>query len=218
MGAIISIHTGSPGMQPISIRVSLKSVCPCSFITAFVPVGSSERRNVFASAALISTKIRQIAATPEKYATFAQIFIMPAKFYEQEVSAKLKDKRKLSIFLDALVFKHRKKLQTAQLTYIFCTDAYLLQMNQQFLKHNTLTDIITFDLSEDNNTLQGEIYISTERVAENAAKFGKSYNDELHRVIFHGALHLCGFKDKTTADREEMRRKEDLCLKQYFKG
>ncbi len=143
---------------------------------------------------------------------------MPAKFYEQEVSAKLKDKRKLSIFLDALVFKHRKKLQTAQLTYIFCTDAYLLQMNQQFLKHNTLTDIITFDLSEDNNTLQGEIYISTERVAENAAKFGKSYNDELHRVIFHGALHLCGFKDKTTADREEMRRKEDLCLKQYFKG
>lgn len=143
---------------------------------------------------------------------------MPAKFYEQEVSAKLKDKRKLSTFLDALVFKHRKKLQTAQLTYIFCTDAYLLQMNQQFLKHNTLTDIITFDLSEDNNTLQGEIYISTERVAENAAKFGKSYNDELHRVIFHGALHLCGFKDKTTADREEMRRKEDLCLKQYFKG
>ncbi len=143
---------------------------------------------------------------------------MPARFYEQEVSAKLKDKRKLSAFLDALVHKHRKKLHKAQLTYIFCTDAYLLQINQQFLQHNTLTDIITFDLSETADTLTGEIYISTERVAENAAKFGKSYADELHRVIFHGALHLCGFKDKTTADREEMRRKEDLCLKQYFKG
>ncbi|OSZ79523.1 rRNA maturation RNase YbeY [Chitinophagaceae bacterium IBVUCB1] len=143
---------------------------------------------------------------------------MPARFYEQEVTAKLKDKRKLSAFLDVLLHKHRKKLQKAQLTYIFCNDAYLLQINQQFLNHHTLTDIITFDLSETPEILTGEIYISTERVAENATKFGKAYADELHRVIFHGALHLCGFKDKTTTDREAMRRKEDQCLQQYFKG
>lgn len=159
-----------------------------------------------------------MAATPKKYATFAQILTMPARFYEQEVSSKLKDKRKLSAFLDTLVQKHRKKVKHTQLTYIFCDDAYLLQINQQFLNHNTFTDIITFDLSDGDDNLQGEIYISTERVAENAAKFGKTYADELHRVIFHGALHLCGFKDKTTTDREEMRKKEDLCLKQYFKG
>lgn len=142
---------------------------------------------------------------------------MPARFYQQEVNAKLKDKRNLSAFLDALVHKHLKKLTSVQLTYIFCSDEQLLQMNQQFLKHNTFTDIITFDLSESKEELSGEIYISTERVAENAAKFKTTYNEELHRVIFHGALHLCGFKDKTEADSKEMRRNENMCLKNYFK-
>lgn len=142
---------------------------------------------------------------------------MPARFYEQNVQAKLKDKRKLSAFLDELTHKHLKKLKKSSLTYIFCDDEYLLQINQQFLNHNTLTDIITFDLSEHEAELTGEIYISTERVVENAAKFNTSYTDELHRVIFHGALHLCGYKDKTEADKQAMRKKEDQCLKQYFK-
>lgn len=143
---------------------------------------------------------------------------MPARFYEQEVSARLKDKRKLSTFLDGLVAKYLKKATSVQLTYIFCSDAYLLQLNQEFLSHDTLTDIVTFDLSEDKTQLVGEIYISVDRVKENAEKFATSYNDELHRVIFHGALHLCGFKDKAKADKEEMRSKENLCLKQYFKN
>lgn len=104
------------------------------------------------------------------------------------------------------------------LDYIFCTDEYLLGINQQFLKHDTLTDIITFDLSDSIDELMGEIYISVERVRENAQKFGVNYNDELHRVIFHGALHLCGFKDKKEADRLEMRRMEDKCLREYFKS
>ncbi len=143
---------------------------------------------------------------------------MSARFYEQNVSAKLKDKRKLSAFLDELAHKHLKKLEKVSLTYIFCDDEYLLQINQQFLNHNTLTDIITFDLSETNTDLTGEIYISTERVMENAEKFSTSYNDELHRVIFHGALHLCGFKDKKKEDQDLMRKKEDQCLKQYFKA
>lgn len=143
---------------------------------------------------------------------------MPARFYEQDVTAKLKQKRKLSAYIDTLVHKHLKKLKKSNLTYIFCNDEYLLGINKQFLKHNTLTDIVTFDLSDTENELQGEIYISTDRVKENAAHFGVDYENELHRVIFHGALHLCGFKDKTEEHKKEMRRMENLCLKQYFKA
>jgi probable rRNA maturation factor len=140
---------------------------------------------------------------------------MPAKFHEQEVKSGLKEKRRLSAFLDTVVAKYRPEVAKARLTYILCNDEYLLQMNQQFLNHDTLTDIITFDLSEDNDAIEGEIYISTERVAENATKFKVSMADELHRVIFHGALHLCGFKDKKMADKKIMRQKEDECLAAY---
>ena len=142
---------------------------------------------------------------------------MPSRFYEQDVRSGLKNKRKLSAFLDKLAMKHRKSLKKASFTYIFCSDEALLEMNKQFLNHDTYTDIITFDLSENDSELTGEIYISKDRVAENAAKFDTAYEDELHRVIFHGALHLCGFKDKSKADSEEMRKQEDKCLKQYSK-
>lgn len=142
---------------------------------------------------------------------------MPARFYEQDVQAKLKDKKALSAFLDALVRQYRPAVKKTALNYIFCDDAYLLEINKQFLDHDTFTDIVTFDMSEDERQLAGEIYISTERVADNAAKFETSYNHELHRVIFHGALHLCGFKDKKPADKKEMTRQEDLCLQQYLK-
>lgn len=141
---------------------------------------------------------------------------MPASFYQQDTDARLKDKRKLSAFLDGLVHKHLKNIKKVGLSYIFCSDEYLLQINQAFLDHDTLTDIITFDLSERIGELAGEIYISIERVKENAVKFGVSYNNELHRVIFHGALHLCGFGDKKAADKKEMRQMEDQCLAQYF--
>lgn len=146
-----------------------------------------------------------------------KIHCMSARFYEQEVAAKLKDKRKLSAFLDKLIAKHLKKIKGIQLQYVFCNDTYLLAMNQQFLSHDTLTDIITFDMSEQPDELLGEIYISVDRIKENAIKFGVPYVNELHRVIFHGALHLCGFKDKKAADKEEMRKQEDNCLKEYFK-
>ena len=142
---------------------------------------------------------------------------MPARFYEQEVTSGLKNKRKLSAFLNKLVTKHRKKVSTVSLTYIFCSDDHLHGMNQHFLDHDTLTDIITFDLSEAADKLTGEIYISVDRVRENAEKFDATYADELHRVIFHGALHLCGFKDKKKEDREVMRKHEDSCLKNYKK-
>jgi len=147
--------------------------------------------------------------------TSRKFYRMPARFYEQDIQAKLKDKRKLSSFLDNLVHTHLE-VKRCSLSYIFCDDAYLLQINRQFLDHDTFTDIITFDLSETDYDLTGEIYISVERVQENAAKFKTTYAHELHRVIFHGALHLCGFKDKKEADKKEMRRQEDVCLEAYF--
>ncbi len=142
---------------------------------------------------------------------------MPARFYEQDVKSGLKGKRKLSAFLDKLVFKHLKGVKKIQLNYVFCDDEYLLQMNNQYLNHNTLTDIITFNLSDSADALLGEIYISVDRVKENAEKYGVTYADELHRVLFHGALHLCGYKDKKEADQKIMRKNENDCLKNYKK-
>jgi probable rRNA maturation factor len=141
---------------------------------------------------------------------------MPARFHDQEVHSKLSGKRRLSSFLDNLVFHHRPEVKKVSLTYIFCTDEALLTINQQFLDHDTFTDIVTFDLSDKEQELTGELYISTERIAENAAKFKTTYQTELHRVIFHGALHLCGFKDKTKKDQEEMRGQEERCLQEWF--
>lgn len=141
---------------------------------------------------------------------------MPAGFHDNGIAARLKNKKKLSAFLDGLIAKHRKTVKKAELTYVFCTDEYLLQINREFLNHKTLTDIITFDLGETKDFLIGEIYISVERVKENAEKFDTGYQEELHRVIFHGALHLCGFKDKTEADIKKMRRQENICLEAYF--
>jgi len=140
---------------------------------------------------------------------------MPAKFYEQEVKSGLKDKKHLSVFIDVLVSKYMKSVQTADLSYIFCKDDFLLEMNKNFLDHDTYTDIITFDLSDNRKDLQGEIYISVDRVKENAKAFKTTYADELHRVIFHGVLHMCGFKDKKEKDQKIMRENEDYCLEHY---
>lgn len=140
---------------------------------------------------------------------------MAIHYYEVDVRSKLKNKKQLSAFIDGLV-KEYLPVKKTNLNYIFCNDDYLLEKNQQFLNHDTLTDIITFDLSEKEEELAGEIYISVERVAENASKFSIDYNTELHRVIFHGALHLCGFKDKKKEDKALMTQMENDCLKKYF--
>lgn len=102
-----------------------------------------------------------------------------------------------------------------QLSYIFCSDAYLLQINQQFLNHDTLTDVITFPLSEVGDPVYGEVYLSTDRIEENAKTFHVEYQNELLRVMIHGALHLCGYTDKTKAQQSQMREKEDYYLKQF---
>lgn len=94
------------------------------------------------------------------------------------------------------------------INYIFCNDDFLLNINQQYLNHDTFTDIISFDYSV-GNELHGDIFISTERVTENAVEFGVSYQNELLRVMAHGVLHYCGYKDKTESDEQIMRSKED---------
>jgi rRNA maturation RNase YbeY len=103
------------------------------------------------------------------------------------------------------------KKNLGSLNYIFCTDNYLLQINNDYLKHNTLTDIITFDYTE-GKMVSGEVFISVERVRENAALFSGSFKDELHRVMIHGILHLCGHKDKTPSAKKEMTAQEDYYL------
>jgi rRNA maturation RNase YbeY len=100
--------------------------------------------------------------------------------------------------------------------FIFCSDEYLLKINREYLKHDDFTDIITFDLSEREGRLVSEIYISVERVRENAAHFGVGFEKELHRVMFHGLLHLCGYKDKSVEEVKVMRGKEEEYLQQYF--
>lgn len=108
-------------------------------------------------------------------------------------------------------FKREKK-KLKKLNIVFCTDKFLLGINKKFLKHNFLTDIITFQYNEKNSALEGEIYISVERVKGNAEQFNNSFTDELHRVLIHGALHLCGHKDKTRKDKSAIRKDEDFYL------
>jgi rRNA maturation RNase YbeY len=139
---------------------------------------------------------------------------MAIQFTAHEVKDQLKDKRRLKQFLSDLFTAEGQGLKN--LHYVFCSDDYLLEINKQFLQHDTYTDIVTFEMGEDPDVTEGEIYLSVDRVADNAKKFDVSFNLELHRVIFHGALHLCGFKDKSKKDALLMRSKEDEYLNKYF--
>jgi probable rRNA maturation factor len=141
---------------------------------------------------------------------------MAISFYEDNVSAKLKNRLALKSFIKQVVLEKRPEVKKIDISYIFCDDASLLQINQDFLQHDTYTDIITFDLSETKQQLQSEIYISVSRISENAIHFATSYNRELHRVIFHGILHLCGLKDKSKSDALLMRKEEEICLNRYL--
>lgn len=114
------------------------------------------------------------------------------------------------------IFKKEKK-QLAGLRYVFCSDDMLLDINRNFLQHDYFTDIITFGLSEKGEPIEGEIYISIDRVRDNAQMLGVTYKEEMLRVLFHGALHLCGYKDKTKSEIITMRAKEDQYLQLYAK-
>jgi len=98
-----------------------------------------------------------------------------------------------------------------ELNYIFCDDAYLLKLNVEFLEHDTFTDVISFDYTL-GKLISGDIFISVERVQENAQKFGQTFENELNRVIIHGILHYMGLKDKTEEEAQKMRTEEEVCL------
>ena len=136
---------------------------------------------------------------------------MPAiSFFEEDISFKFKNKSGVRQWITDTIIAEGYKLK--ELTYIFCSDAYLLQINQQYLDHDTYTDIITFDNSEEESRITGDIFISIERIRENAIKFNVTETTELHRIIIHGALHLLGYKDKSPADKQKMTQKEDFYL------
>lgn len=139
---------------------------------------------------------------------------MKIKFAFLEAKTSLSERQRLKTFIASL-FKENKK-ELGSLTYIFCTDLFLLEMNRKFLKHDYFTDIITFDLTPPNKGIEGEVYISVDRVNDNARKLKLTIKEELHRVIFHGVLHLCGYKDKSKKDKKIMRTEENRCLSKYF--
>jgi rRNA maturation RNase YbeY len=139
---------------------------------------------------------------------------MAINFASNEVKVNLKDKTRLKAYIKEKFAREGQKLKNLQ--YVFCTDDYLLEINKQFLQHDTYTDIVTFELGTDPKVTEGEIYISYDRVVDNAEKFKVSIEHELHRVIFHGALHLCGYKDKSKEQAATMRAKENECLKEYL--
>ncbi len=131
-------------------------------------------------------------------------------FTNNKISSDLTDKLLLKTFV-ASIFA-QEGVEFKSVSYIFCTDDYLLKLNQEYLNHNTFTDILTFTLSGTSLPVVSEIYISVDRVKENASKLSETYLTELHRVMIHGILHLCGYQDHSKAEKEDMRRKEDYYL------
>ncbi|MDX1272723.1 rRNA maturation RNase YbeY [Bizionia paragorgiae] len=128
--------------------------------------------------------------------------------YENDFS--LSNEGRLSTWLMSVI--SAENCSISEINYIFCDDDYLHKLNVEFLEHDTLTDVIGFDYSV-GKQLEGDIFISTERVADNAKDLEVSFNDELCRVMVHGLLHFCGYKDKTSEEAKEMRSKEDSYLK-----
>ncbi len=143
-------------------------------------------------------------------------------FFVEEISFKFSQKRIHRQWIEKAIANENK--QAGELNFIFCSDTYLLHINKTFLNHNTLTDIITFPIDSaqllqpnraKENTISGEIYISIDRVKENAEKFSTEFHQELKRVLIHGVMHLCGYGDKSPSEAKTMRAKEEFYLKHF---
>lgn len=132
-------------------------------------------------------------------------------FYSEN-SFELKQEDQFKVWLKSVIASEEKK--TGEISFIFCDDEYLLQINREYLDHDTYTDIISFDNSV-GKILNGDIFISTERVEENAGSFGVSFDEELKRVMAHGILHFCGYKDKTDSESRIMRAKEEEKMRMF---
>jgi rRNA maturation RNase YbeY len=131
-------------------------------------------------------------------------------FFTEDITFKLPHPRKTSAWIKRVAQKEKHSIN--QINFIFCSDEYLRAKNIEYLNHKTYTDIITFDNSDVEGELEGDIFISIDRIRENAGKFGRPFEEELHRVIIHGVLHLLGYDDKTPQLKAAIHKKEDACL------
>ena len=138
----------------------------------------------------------------------------PIQFFSDSVRLSLKNRAALKGFMNRLINDEGRTLNS--LSYIFCNDEILLEINRKYLGHDFYTDVITFDLSNDPDEILADIYISLDRVKENSKNLKAPLTAELHRVMFHGLLHLCGYDDKTATQLKRMRTKEDFYLNLYF--
>lgn len=132
-------------------------------------------------------------------------------FFQEEVSFTLKHKQKIRAWIHQVVQGHSQQIEA--LNYIYCSDNYLLEVNKQYLEHDYYTDIITFDNREDTQSpIDSDIFISIDRVRDNSEQLHITFQQELHRVMIHGVLHLLGKQDKTDAQKREMRKSEEASL------
>jgi rRNA maturation RNase YbeY len=134
-------------------------------------------------------------------------------FHTEDISIKIRQKIKLKNWLKKVI--ESEGFSMGDINYVFCSDDYLLKINIEYLDHDYLTDIITFDNSEGEDLIEGDIFISIDRVKENAKTFGVAFEHELKRVLVHGVLHLCGYFDKTDKEEKLMRSKENRYLELF---
>ncbi|QHL88152.1 rRNA maturation RNase YbeY [Nibribacter ruber] len=134
----------------------------------------------------------------------------PIEFFTEDVEFEIKNEQKVKEWLEEVISNYSFELES--LNYILCSDEYLHQMNVEYLDHDTLTDVITFDNSDVEGVIEGDVFISIDRVVDNAQSFNITVENELHRVMAHGLLHLLGFDDKTPELKDLMRSKENAAL------
>ena len=137
---------------------------------------------------------------------------MSITFHKEEIEFEMPDEQKLMDWLQSLATTHEKTIN--QLSYIFCSDDYLLEINRTYLNHDYYTDIITFPYKQ-GKFIESDVFISIDRIQENAQSYKVPFDQELLRVIAHGLLHLMGFKDKSDDEKEEMRAKENWAIEKF---
>lgn len=135
-------------------------------------------------------------------------------FFSYDAPRSLKNTANLKHFIESIFKNEMQNLNS--INYIFCSDRVILEINKKYLNHDFYTDVITFDLFPNNKAISAEVYISIDRIRDNAKQLGVSIRSELHRVLFHAVLHLCGYNDKKKKEKELMRKKEDKLLAKYF--
>ncbi len=135
-------------------------------------------------------------------------------FFFEDITEPNVDYEKINVWLSSLIKINQFKLE--EINYILCSDEYLLKVNQDFLDHDYYTDIITFDNSEEEGVIESDIFVSVDRVEDNAKELKEEFSKEIIRVLAHGVLHLLGFKDKTEDDANEMRKQEEKAIELYY--